>query len=311
MKIHRILSVFSTYIMEYSERKNKEENLKIQEIADRGRDFFFRTDCGMMDRTERFRGMEVKMGADREKGKSRKENTEAEIALINRLAESEHPEKILESAQPFMELMSRYRCAMMEVETKLRVLDEEFSLTYDRNPFETIKSRLKRPVSIIEKMKRRGYPLTVEEIEKRLNDIAGIRVICSFPDDIYRLADMLIRQDDIRLVQKKDYIVSPKPNGYRSLHLILEVPIFLSDSKRYMKVEVQFRTIAMDFWASLDHKLKYKKDVQEPERIAAQLKECADIISSMDERMQQIRDQIETGRTGDGRGSGSGPMEEA
>ena len=151
----------------------------------------------------------------------------------------------------------------------------------------------------------------MEEIEKQLNDIAGIRVICSFPDDIYRLADMLIRQDDIRLLQKKDYIVSPKPNGYRSLHLILEVPIFLSNSKRYMKVEVQFRTIAMDFWASLDHKLKYKKDVQEPERIAAQLKECADVISSIDERMQQIRDQIEMGKTGDGRDPGSGPKEEA
>ena len=144
-------------------------------------------------------------------------------------------------------------------------------------------------------MKRRGYPLTVEEIERQLNDIAGIQVICSFLDDIYTLADMLAGQDDIRLLEKKDYIVSPKPNGYRSLHLILEVPIFLSRSKQYMKVEVQFRTIAMDFWASLDHKLKYKKDVQDPERIAAQLKECADIISGVDERMQQIRDQIETG----------------
>ena len=230
--------------------------------------------------------------------------------LMEQLAVAEYPEKILESAQPFMELMSRYRCAMMEVETKLRVLDEEFSMTYDRNPFETIKSRLKRPVSIIEKMKRRGYPLTVEEIERRLNDIAGIRVICSFLDDIYTLADMLAGQDDIRLLEKKDYIIAPKSNGYRSLHLILEVPIFLSQSKQYMKVEVQFRTIAMDFWASLDHKLKYKKDVEEPERIAAQLKECADIISSVDERMQQIRDQIETGKTGDGRGPGSDPMEE-
>lgn len=216
--------------------------------------------------------------------------------LLRRLSETEHPEKVLESALPFMELMSRYRCAMMEVETKLRVLDEEFSLTYNRNPFETIKTRLKRPASIIEKMQRKGYPLTVEEIERRLNDIAGIRVICSFPDDIYALADMLVSQDDIRLVEKKDYIASPKANGYRSLHLILEVPIFLSRCKQYMKVEVQFRTIAMDFWASLDHKLKYKKDVEEPEKIAAQLRECADIISGVDERMQQIRDQIEPGK---------------
>ena len=226
-------------------------------------------------------------------------NTDGQENLTGHFLESENPEKLLEGAQPFMELMSRYRCAMMEVETKLRVLDEEFSLAYDRNPFETIKSRLKRPVSIIEKMKRKGCPLTVEEIEKQLNDIAGIRVICSFLDDIYTLADMLVGQDDIRLLEKSDYIIAPKPNGYRSLHLILEVPIFLSHSKQYMKVEVQFRTIAMDFWASLDHKLKYKKDVQEPERIAEQLRECADIISSMDERMQQIRDQIEKGKRED------------
>ena len=228
------------------------------------------------------------MGADREKGKSRKENTEAEIALINRLAESEHPEKILESAQPFMELMSRYRCAMMEVETKLRVLDEEFSLTYDRNPFETIKSRLKRPVSIIEKMKRRGYPLTVEEIEKRLNDIAGIRVICSFPDDIYRLADMLIRQDDIRLVQKKDYIVSPKPNGYRSLHLIIAVPIFLHDHKKLMTVEVQFRTTAMNWWASLEHKIMYKRNHPDMPKIEKALLQCAQDSYSLDLELEGI-----------------------
>ena len=208
--------------------------------------------------------------------------------LMKRLAEAEYPEKILESAQPFMELMSRYRCAMMEVETKLRVLDEEFSMTYDRNPFETIKSRLKRPVSIIEKMKRRGYPLTVEEIERRLNDIAGIRVICSFLDDIYTLADMLAGQDDIRLLEKKDYIIAPKSNGYRSLHLILEVPIFLSQSKQYMKVEVQFRTIAMDFWASLEHQLKYKAATQVPDDVREELYQCAIAIADIDERMQNI-----------------------
>lgn len=246
-------------------------------------------------KSDEVRNEEIKCGEMSEGFAETNSSDKEQGVLMKQLAEAEYPEKILESAQPFMELMSRYRCAMMEVETKLRVLDEEFSLTYDRNPFETIKSRLKRPVSIIGKMKRRGYPLTVEEIERQLNDIAGIRVICSFLDDIYTLADMLAGQDDIRLLEKKDYIVSPKPNGYRSLHLILEVPIFLSRSKQYMKVEVQFRTIAMDFWASLDHKLKYKKDVQDPERIAAQLKECADIISGVDERMQQIRDQIETG----------------
>ena len=220
---------------------------------------------------------------------------------VSRLAETEDPEKLLEGAQPFMELMSRYRCAMMEVETKLRVLDEEFSMTYDRNPFETIKSRLKRPVSIIGKMKRRGYPLTVEEIEKRLNDIAGIRVICSFLDDIYTLADMLAGQDDIRLLEKKDYIVSPKPNGYRSLHLIISVPIFFAESVKEVKAEVQIRTIAMDFWASLEHQIKYKQNVEHAEKVIARLKECADEIAHVDETMQEIRmemDNIKEDTTG-------------
>ena len=215
--------------------------------------------------------------------------------LVKELMQVEDPVKALGNAATFMELMSRYRCAMMEVETKLRVLDEEFSLAYNRNPFETIKTRLKRPASIIEKMRRKGYDLSVESIEEQLNDIAGIRVICSFPDDIYTLAKLLVSQDDIRLLEKKDYIAHPKPNGYRSLHLILEVPIFLSRCKKYMKVEVQFRTIAMDFWASVEHKLKYKKDVQDSEEIVAQLAECAEIISSMDEKMQKLRDRIEAG----------------
>ena len=212
--------------------------------------------------------------------------------LMEQLAVAEYPEKILESAQPFMELMSRYRCAMMEVETKLRVLDEEFSMTYDRNPFETIKSRLKKPVSIIEKMKRKGYPLTVEEIERRLNDIAGIRVICSFLDDIYTLADMLAGQDDIRLLEKKDYIIAPKSNGYRSLHLILEVPIFLSDRTQPVHIELQLRTIAMDFWASLEHKLKYKTDNNVPEDIKEELQECAKTISELDLKMQNIHNRL-------------------
>ena len=150
-------------------------------------------------------------------------------------------------------------------------------------------------MSIIDKMRRKGIPLSVENIEKNLNDIAGVRVICSFPVDIYALAAMLVKQDDIRLLEKKDYIAEPKPNGYRSLHLIVEVPIFLSNCKRYMRVEVQFRTIAMDFWASLEHKLKYKKDIDNPDDIARELEECARIISSMDERMQEIRNRIEQG----------------
>lgn len=207
--------------------------------------------------------------------------------------EMEHPEIILKKAHPFIELMMEYQCALMEVETKLNVLNEEFASKYKRNPFESIKSRIKEPLSIINKMKRKGFELSVESMEKNLFDIAGIRVICSFCDDIYTIADLLTRQDDIILVETKDYIKNPKPNGYRSLHLILDIPIFLSSGKKHMKVEVQFRTIAMDFWASLEHKLKYKKDIEHSEEIATELKECADVIASMDCRMQEIRNKIE------------------
>ena len=185
-----------------------------------------------------------------------------------------------------------YRSAIVEVETKLKVLNAEFSQEYNRNPFESIKSRLKSPESIYEKLERKGFPVTVESIREKLSDVAGLRVICSFPDDIYRIAELFCQQDDIILLRKKDYIKNPKPNGYRSLHLILSVPIFLSTGKRYMKVEVQFRTIAMDFWASLEHKLKYKKDVKETDKIVAQLKTCADSIEALDYQMQEIRDKI-------------------
>lgn len=203
------------------------------------------------------------------------------------------PEIIIREAKPFMELMMECKCALMEVETKLNVLNAEFALKYNRNPFESIKSRIKSPMSIVEKLKRKGYPLTVESMERNLFDIAGIRVICSFVDDIYAIAALLVQQDDITLLEAKDYIKSPKENGYRSLHLILEVPVFLAEKKKPMKVEVQFRTIAMDFWASLEHKLKYKKDISEAKEIFEELQECADIISNMDLRMQEIRNRIE------------------
>ncbi|MBS6395800.1 MAG: GTP pyrophosphokinase family protein [Clostridiales bacterium] len=207
----------------------------------------------------------------------------------------EQQAEMLGRVQPFMELLMQYRCAIREIETKLNVLNEEFSLQHERNPFESIKSRVKAPYSIIEKMNRKGYELTVKNIEEKLNDVAGIRVICSFVEDIYYLAAMLSAQDDLEVLKVKDYIKKPKPNGYRSLHLIVQIPIFLSNEKKYMRVEVQFRTIAMDFWASLDHKLKYKKNVKSPERIAQELKKCADVISSVDMRMQEIRSMIEEG----------------
>ena len=202
-------------------------------------------------------------------------------------------EELQNITQPFMQMMMEYRCAMEEIATKLRNLNDEFALLYDRNPFETIKTRIKRPVSILEKMKRRGFPVTIENMRRELSDIAGVRVICSFQEDIYTLADLLLEQDDIRLIQKKDYIEHPKPNGYRSFHLIVEVPVFLSCGKIMRRVEIQFRTIAMDFWASLDHKLRYKKNLKHGESIAAELKDCADAISRIDGKMQDILIRIE------------------
>lgn len=199
----------------------------------------------------------------------------------------------LSKAKPFNKLMVEYGSVIMEVETRLKVLSAMFSEEYKRNPFESIKSRLKTPESIYKKLERKGYPVTIENIRKYVTDVAGLRVICSFPDDIYRLAELLTNQDDIILLKKKDYIKSPKPNGYRSLHLILNVPIFLPYEKIYMKVEVQFRTIAMDFWASLEHKLKYKKLIDNTDEIELQLKACADSIEALDYQMQEIRDKID------------------
>ena len=172
-------------------------------------------------------------------------------------------------------LMAYYRCAIMEIETKFNVLNEEFSLRYDRNPINSIQTRLKSPESIHEKMQRKGLPLKLDLIEENLMDIAGVRVICAFPDDVYMLEEALLKQDDITLIKRKDYIANPKENGYRSLHLIVAVPIFLAREKRIMNVEIQLRTIAMDSWASLEHQLRYKKDVEFTEAMANELLYCA------------------------------------
>ena len=215
---------------------------------------------------------------------------------LEALTASGFPEGLIEQASGFMELMMQYRCALMEVETKLNVLNAEFTMKNNRNPFESIKSRIKTPKSILEKLQRKGFEISVKGIEENLADVAGIRVICSFPDDIYATAKMLTDQYDIRVIQVKDYIINPKSNGYRSLHLILEVPIFLSNEKKNMKVEVQFRTIAMDFWASLEHKLKYKKNIENAEEISKELQRCAEASSQLDLRMQALRDRIEAER---------------
>ena len=199
-----------------------------------------------------------------------------------------------QNKKPFDFLMSYYECAIMEIETKFRVLNHELSLEYDNNPIESIKTRVKSYDSILKKIRRKNIPLNLQSIEENLKDIAGVRVICSFPDDIYKLAESFLKQDDITLIERKDYIKNPKPSGYRSLHLIVQVPIFLQNEKKMVNVEVQFRTIAMDFWASLDHKMRYKKELssEEVEILQEELYDCARQSAALDERMQRIRDRI-------------------
>lgn len=199
---------------------------------------------------------------------------------------------VREHSENMTNLMAYYKCAIMEVETKLNVLNEEFSLQHDRNPINTIKTRLKSIISITEKLERNGLLLTAENIEEHLSDVAGIRVICSFTDDVYIIANALLKQDDITLIRKKDYIAHPKENGYRSLHLLVNVPIFLANEKKIMKVEIQLRTIAMDVWASLEHQLRYKKDVHFSEDMADELKKCADLSAELDYRMDKLRRQV-------------------
>ena len=206
--------------------------------------------------------------------------------------DSDMIEWMQEKMKDFGLLMSYYRCAMMEIETKFKVLNEEFSLEHDRNPISSIKSRIKSFESITEKVERKGLPFEVDSVEKYINDVAGIRVICTFPEDVYLLADALLKQDDIMLIRRKDYIAEPKGNGYRSLHLIVAVPIYLAHEKRLMKVEIQLRTLAMDFWASLEHQLRYKKDFEFTKEMADELKLCAEQSAALDLRMEALRKQV-------------------
>ncbi len=199
---------------------------------------------------------------------------------------------IKEKFDKFARLMSYYRCAMMEIETKFNVLNEEYSLAYDRNPINSIKTRLKSFPSIKEKLERKGVGDSIDSIEQNLDDIAGVRVICSFPEDVYSLADALLSQDDITLIEKKDYIKNPKSNGYRSLHMIVAIPIFLAHEKRMMKVEIQLRTIAMDFWASLEHQLRYKKETTFTDEMAKELLNCAELSADLDNRMDALRKRV-------------------
>ena len=201
--------------------------------------------------------------------------------------------EVFQNVDKFKQIMCWYGCAIREVRTKLEVLNDDFQANYSRNPIDNIKSRIKDPKSIYEKLRRRGFPITLYSILDNLHDVAGVRVICPFIDDIYTVADMLFAQDDIRVLTKKDYIKNPKPNGYRSLHLVVEVPIFLSSGKRLMKVEVQIRTIAMNFWASLEHQIHYKKSQDNVEDVVEQLTKCANVIYETDMTMQIIRKKLE------------------
>lgn len=193
----------------------------------------------------------------------------------------------------FAKRMSYYKCAMLEVETRFNVLNEEYILEHGRAPVNSIKSRLKTLPSLREKLERKNIPFDVDTMEEQLNDIAGVRVICSFPEDVYTMANAFLAMDDIEVLQEKDYIKNPKPNGYRSLHLIVAIPVHLAEGKRMTKVEIQLRTIAMDFWASLEHQLRYKQDNEFTEEMATELYACAQLSAALDLRMDKLRKSVQ------------------
>ena len=195
---------------------------------------------------------------------------------------------------PVYNMLMNYQCAIMQVETKFNILNNRLSMQDEQNPIESIKSRVKSLDSIIRKLEKLGLPITIEAAEENLRDIAGVRVVCSFVDDIYRIEENFLAQEDITLVTRKDYISNPKPGGYRSLHLVVKTPIYTEIGKKDMFVEIQMRTIAMDFWASLEHKLRYKKnlDPRLAEELAEELKSCAEESAKLDEKMLRIRERI-------------------
>lgn len=197
-----------------------------------------------------------------------------------------------DSEEQMKKMMLLYDSALKEINTKLEIINNEFKLNNQYNPIEHITSRIKSAKSIEKKMKRYGKDLTLENVMEYCNDMAGIRIICSFTSDIYRIADLLAKQDDIKVLQVKDYITCPKPNGYSSYHMIITVPVFLSDRTVETKVEIQIRTIAMDFWASLEHKIYYKYEGHAPENIRKELKECADIVAYLDRKMLSINEEL-------------------
>lgn len=202
------------------------------------------------------------------------------------------PIKLYDDADGWKTVMFLYNSALKEVNTKLEILNDEFQHVHQYNPIEHIKSRIKSPESIVKKLKRYGYETSIQNMVEYVNDIAGIRVICSFTSDIYRLADILSRQSDLKVISIKDYIENPKESGYKSYHMLVSVPIFLSDSVFDTKVEIQIRTIAMDFWASLEHKIYYKFEGNAPDYFSQELRECAKIVSNLDVKMLSLNEAI-------------------
>lgn len=198
----------------------------------------------------------------------------------------------LAEEQGFETFRHAYRAAIKEVRTKIEILSEDFAVRHDYNPIHHMERRLKSPESIEEKLQRYGKEISIESARKNILDIAGIRVVCNFIDDVYAIAEMLMEQNDIELVMKKDYIENPKDNGYRSLHLVLTVPVFLLNGCENVPVEVQIRTVAMDFWASLEHQLRYKKGKILPGKVDSELKSCAEASALLDKRMQHLFDEI-------------------
>ena len=217
-------------------------------------------------------------------------------SFIQQNISDEDNERVKELFHNFQECMMMYSCAIREVRTKFEVLNDHLTVAYKRNAIEMINSRVKKPRSIVDKLRRRGLEVSTDSVMKNLNDVAGIRIICSFVNDIYEVANMFASQDDVTVLEVKNYIENPKPNGYRSYHMIVEVPVFFANKKQNVKVEVQLRTIAMDFWATLEHSIKYKKDVENADEIVNELKKCADLIAETDLKMQSINEQINGGK---------------
>ncbi|MDX9773868.1 MAG: GTP pyrophosphokinase family protein [Bacteroidales bacterium] len=208
--------------------------------------------------------------------------------LFDGITGEQLPEEMIKAMRSFISAENLYVSAAREIVTKFENLNSEFKYTYERNPIHSINARAKTPASIVRKLQRNGLQLTVDSARKHLTDLAGVRVICSYVDDIYRVKDMLLSQDDVTLVRMSDYIKNPKPNGYRSLHLIVTVPVFQATKTEIVAVEIQIRTIAMDFWASLEHELAYKLEEKDRKSASKELKACADEIASLDIKMQNL-----------------------